>query len=116
LINPLHIKPEWYFLFAYAILRSIPRKLGGVIALLISILILIFLLMTNFLIWKGTQFFFFNKILFWFFVNLAIILTWIGGCPVESPYVIVGQFLTILYFFYFFIFSLIQNHLIKLKI
>lgn len=103
IITPVHIQPEWYFLFAYAILRSIPNKLGGVIALILSILILIILPFNfNYKI-KGFKFYFLNQINFWIFINLFIILTWIGAKPVEDPYVIIGQIISILYFLYFFI-------------
>lgn len=101
LVTPIHIQPEWYFLFAYAILRSIPNKLGGVIALLISILILFSLPITHKRNFRTLKFYPINKILFWNFVIVAIILTWIGARPVEDPYVITGQILTIIYFLYF---------------
>nr|QXM16959.1 cytochrome b [Neoneuromus sikkimmensis] len=100
LVTPVHIQPEWYFLFAYAILRSIPNKLGGVIALVMSIAILFFLplIKSNF---KGIQYYPINQILFWIMVNILILLTWIGARPVEDPYIITGQILTVLYFMYF---------------
>nr|YP_009353142.1 cytochrome b [Brahmaea hearseyi]AOV83401.1 cytochrome b [Brahmaea hearseyi] len=101
LVTPLHIQPEWYFLFAYAILRSIPNKLGGVIALIMSILILIILPLTFFKKIQGLQFYPINQIMFWFFVMMIILLTWIGARPVEDPYIITGQLLTIFYFSYF---------------
>ena len=101
LVTPPHIQPEWYFLFAYAILRSIPNKLGGVIALVISIAILFILPLTNNFKFQRTQFFPLNQIIFWIILITVILLTWIGARPVEDPYVITGQFLTILYFSYF---------------
>nr|UFZ13110.1 cytochrome b [Protohermes spectabilis] len=102
LVTPVHIQPEWYFLFAYAILRSIPNKLGGVIALVMSIAILFFLpfIKSNF---QGIQFYPINQIFYWFMVILLILLTWIGARPVEDPYILTGQILTILYFLYFII-------------
>nr|YP_010267118.1 cytochrome b [Chilkasa falcata]UIF93662.1 cytochrome b [Chilkasa falcata] len=103
LVTPEHIQPEWYFLFAYAILRSIPNKLGGVIALVMSILILIILPFTFNKKIQGIQFYPINQILFWCMVTMVILLTWIGARPVEDPYIITGQLLTILYFSYFFI-------------
>lgn len=106
LVTPIHIQPEWYFLFAYAILRSIPNKLGGVIALLISIVILIFIPFINKKLIKRTSFYPLNKIIFWSFLSIVILLTWIGARPVEDPYIIVGQILTILYFLYYIINSL----------
>nr|YP_010958787.1 cytochrome b [Circobotys aurealis]WNB40535.1 cytochrome b [Circobotys aurealis] len=101
LVTPVHIQPEWYFLFAYAILRSIPNKLGGVIALVLSILILIILPLTFLKKIQGIQFYPINKILFWIMVTTIILLTWIGARPVEDPYIITGQILTIIYFSYY---------------
>jgi ubiquinol-cytochrome c reductase cytochrome b subunit len=103
LVTPVHIQPEWYFLFAYAILRSIPNKLGGVIALVLSIAILIILPFTNKSNFRGIQFYPINQILFWSFLVIVILLTWIGARPVEDPYVMVGQVLTVLYFAYYII-------------
>ena len=94
--TPAHIQPEWYFLFAYAILRSIPSKLGGVLAIVGAILILLVLtLKTNNLNKKFSPE---KKILFWVFVRLVLLLTWIGANPVEAPFVTIGQVLTSLYF------------------
>nr|YP_010714897.1 cytochrome b [Callimerus chinensis]WDE20711.1 cytochrome b [Callimerus chinensis] len=103
LVTPIHIQPEWYFLFAYAILRSIPNKLGGVIALVMSIAILFILPFTNKKNMQSNQFYPINKILFWYYVSIVILLTWIGARPVEDPYILIGQILTILYFSYFII-------------
>lgn len=114
LVTPIHIQPEWYFLFAYAILRSIPNKLGGVIALIISILILIILPLTFFKKIQGIQFYPINQILFWIIVVTIILLTWIGARPVEDPYVFVGQVLTIIYFLYYIINPIIRIYWDKL--
>nr|QJA26190.1 cytochrome b [Spodoptera frugiperda] len=103
LVTPIHIQPEWYFLFAYAILRSIPNKLGGVIALVLSILILIILPFTFNKKIQGIQFYPLNQILFWSLIITIILLTWIGARPVEMPYIITGQILTLIYFSYFII-------------
>nr|YP_009538011.1 cytochrome b [Limenitis albomaculata]AYN60754.1 cytochrome b [Limenitis albomaculata] len=103
LITPIHIQPEWYFLFAYAILRSIPNKLGGVIALIMSILILIILPFTFNKKIQGMQFYPLNQILFWILITTIILLTWIGTRSVEDPYIITGQILTLIYFSYFII-------------
>nr|ALO76879.1 cytochrome b [Anaspidinae sp. GENSP01] len=103
LVTPVHIQPEWYFLFAYAILRSIPNKLGGVIALVLSIAILLFLPFLNNKKFMSNQFYPINKVLFWMLVAFVILLTWIGARPVEDPYILMGQMLTILYFLYYFI-------------
>nr|YP_010267395.1 cytochrome b [Neoperla bimaculata]UIF93995.1 cytochrome b [Neoperla bimaculata] len=101
LVTPVHIQPEWYFLFAYAILRSIPNKLGGVIALVLSIAILLILPFSQHSKFRGTQFYPINQILFWSMTVVVILLTWIGARPVEDPYILVGQILTILYFSYY---------------
>ncbi len=99
IVTPPHIKPEWYFLFAYAILRSIPNKLGGVIALLISILILFFLpIIKKNKIKQGRQFNILKQILFWRLIRTFFLLTWIGAEQVEDPFIIIGQILTVIYF------------------
>lgn len=107
LVTPVHIQPEWYFLFAYAILRSIPNKLGGVIALVISIAILFILPFTHNRNFRTIKFYPINKILFWNFLIIVLLLTWIGARPVEDPYIFTGQILTILYFLYYIINPLI---------
>nr|YP_010297280.1 cytochrome b [Lamennaisia nobilis]UML36896.1 cytochrome b [Lamennaisia sp.] len=109
MITPIHIQPEWYFLFAYAILRSIPNKLGGVIALLMSILILLSMPFSMNYKNKSFKFYYFNQFMFWNFIMIFFILTWIGARPVEDPYVIIGQIMSILYFMYFILFSKISN-------
>nr|YP_010950974.1 cytochrome b [Thienemanniella curva]WML69315.1 cytochrome b [Thienemanniella curva] len=101
LVTPPHIQPEWYFLFAYAILRSIPNKLGGVIALVFSIAILLTMPFSHIYKFQGIQFYPLNQMMFWILLNLVILLTWIGARPVEDPYIIVGQILTVLYFGYY---------------
>lgn len=95
--TPIHIQPEWYFLFAYAILRSIPNKLGGVIALVISILILtaLVVLIKHYPSKKFTPR---TKIVFWRFSRCFLILTWIGANPVEYPFEDTGKIFSILYF------------------
>nr|QLY90225.1 cytochrome b [Dicranomyia modesta] len=103
LVTPVHIQPEWYFLFAYAILRSIPNKLGGVIALVLSIAILFILPFTHMSKFQGNQFYPINQVLFWTMVIIVFLLTWIGACPVEEPFILTSQILTILYFMYFII-------------
>nr|YP_009653393.1 cytochrome b [Gasterophilus nasalis]QCG71539.1 cytochrome b [Gasterophilus nasalis] len=109
LVTPAHIQPEWYFLFAYAILRAIPNKLGGVIALVLSILILAVLPFYNMSKFRGIQFYPINQILFWIMVTTVILLTWVGARPVESPFVEVGQILTMIYFSYFLINPLVTK-------
>nr|UKU07875.1 cytochrome b [Gaetice depressus] len=101
LVTPPHIQPEWYFLFAYAILRSIPNKLGGVIALAASVAILMILPFTHTSKFQSLAFYPMNQMLFWTFVVIVLLLTWIGARPVEDPYILTGQLLTISYFLFY---------------
>nr|QWX94798.1 cytochrome b [Plaxiscelis limbata] len=103
MVTPVHIQPEWYFLFAYAILRSIPNKLGGVIAMMLSIMIIIILPITNKMKFQSMAFYPISKIMFWSFVTNMILLTWIGARPAEEPFITIGQMLTMSYFSYFII-------------
>ena len=75
LVTPEHIKPEWYFLFAYAILRSIPNKLGGVIALVLAVAIIAILPITQKSNFRCITFYPVSKILFWRFIRTAVLLT-----------------------------------------
>lgn len=116
LVTPIHIMPEWYFLFAYAILRAIPNKLGGVIALVLSILILAVLPFVHTSNLRGLSFRPLGKILYWSFMMNFILLTWIGSKPVEDPYILIGQISSIFYFSYFLVLvpvsGLIENSLL----
>nr|YP_011010171.1 cob [Hermatobates djiboutensis]WPW46695.1 cob [Hermatobates djiboutensis] len=103
MVTPVHIQPEWYFLFAYAILRSIPNKLGGVIAMVMSILIIIMIPFTDKMKFQSKSYYPINQSMFWGFITIVILLTWIGARPAEEPYIITGQIITITYFMYFLI-------------
>nr|WKT10520.1 cytochrome b [Ptychadena erlangeri]WKT10533.1 cytochrome b [Ptychadena erlangeri]WKT10559.1 cytochrome b [Ptychadena erlangeri]WKT10572.1 cytochrome b [Ptychadena erlangeri]WKT10585.1 cytochrome b [Ptychadena erlangeri] len=117
LVTPPHIKPEWYFLFAYAILRSIPNKLGGVLALLLAILVLLIVPITHTSKQRSLMFRPLAKIFFWSLISTALILTWIGGQPVEDPFVMIGQVASVVYFSLFVLLSpsigLLENFLLK---
>nr|ACR45183.1 cytochrome b [Brama australis]ACR45184.1 cytochrome b [Brama australis]ACR45185.1 cytochrome b [Brama australis] len=98
MVTPPHIKPEWYFLFAYAILRSIPNKLGGVLALLASILVLMVVPFLHTSKQRALTFRPVSQFLFWTLIADVVILTWIGGMPAEQPFIIIGQVASLLYF------------------
>nr|YP_009866796.1 cytochrome B [Hygrobates longiporus]BCG28128.1 cytochrome B [Hygrobates longiporus] len=95
--TPIHIQPEWYFLFAYAILRSIPNKLGGVLALVSSIFIL-FLLPFKKKLLNSSKFSPLKKSIFWFTALTFLILTWGGAKPIEPPFEGMMQLFSIMYF------------------
>ena len=102
--TPAHIVPEWYFLFAYAILRSIPNKLGGVVGLFGSILILILIPFMQQYTIKGNTFYPLRKILHWLFIISFLILTIGGAWPVSEPYVSTTRVFSFLYYSYFVLF------------
>jgi len=101
MVTPSHIVPEWYFLPFYAILRSIPHKLGGVIAMFAALLVLFLLPFSNTSEIRSSSFRPLHKQFFWLFVLDYFVLGWIGGCAPESPYLEIGQLATFFYFFYF---------------
>lgn len=101
LVTPVHIQPEWYFLFAYAILRAVPNKLGGVIALAGAIIILLVLPFTPRSNFQGLRFYPGGKAYFWRLVATFFLLTYVGAKPVEAPYIELGQILGCYYFGYF---------------
>jgi len=103
IVTPPHIQPEWYFLFAYAILRSIPNKLGGVIALFLSIIILLSLPFSIHNEFRSIYIYPISRIIFWGFINRFWLLTYLGACPVEDPYVLIRQSLALIYFSFFII-------------
>lgn len=107
IVTPPHIQPEWYFLFAYAILRSVPNKVGGVVLLLFSLLILIILPFLNLNPIKGSRFNPTKVLFFWFHVGSFLILTKLGAIPVEQPFIFISMIYTILYFIFYFIFPLL---------
>nr|AAY55946.1 cytochrome b [Pelophylax nigromaculatus] len=118
LVTPPHIKPEWYFLFAYAILRSIPNKLGGVLALLLSIMVLFLMPIIHTSKLRSLMFRPIAKAFFWALIANTAILTWIGGQPVEDPFITIGQIASGLYFLIFVLLipslGLLENKLLKI--
>jgi ubiquinol-cytochrome c reductase cytochrome b/c1 subunit len=103
LVTPPHIVPEWYFLPFYAILRAIPSKLGGVIAMFASVLILLFVPRLDTSRVRSAKYRPYYKIAFWFFVFTCVALGWLGSKPAEQPYVFWAQFFTFAYFAFFLI-------------
>jgi ubiquinol-cytochrome c reductase cytochrome b subunit len=120
LVTPAHIVPEWYFLPFYAILRSIPDKLGGVIAMVAAILVLLLLPIINTSEVRSSKFRPIYSVAYWFLVADFLLLGWIGQKPVETPYIEVGQFLTVFYFSFMLILipaiGIIEKQLMRVKV
>jgi len=108
LVTPKHIQPEWYFLFAYAILRSIPNKIFGVIALLLSICMLLIFLAKNNKKFRFSNFYKFFS--YWILVFTWLLLTYLGRCPAQPPFVLIAQLTRALYFLVFFYHTIFINH------
>ena len=119
LVTPAHIVPEWYFLPFYAILRSIPDKLGGVVAMVAAILILLLLPIINTSEIRSSKFRPLYGIAYWFLVSDFLILGWLGQQPVETPFLELGQVATGFYFFFFLVLfpaiGLIEKELVRYK-
>jgi ubiquinol-cytochrome c reductase cytochrome b subunit len=118
--TPPAIVPEWYLLPFYAILRSIPNKLLGVIAMFSAILILLVMPFTDLSKTRGLQFRPLSKFAFFAFVANFLILMQLGAKHVESPFIELGQISTVLYFSHFLVIvplvSLFENSLIDLHV
>jgi|TARA_B110000967_G_scaffold210072_1_gene270251 ubiquinol-cytochrome c reductase cytochrome b subunit len=118
--TPAHIVPEWYFLPFYAILRSIPDKLGGVAAMGGALVILLTIPFTNTSEIRSTQFRPLFKFFFWLLVIDFVILGWLGQKPVIRPYIFSGQVATVFYFLFFCVIlpfsGIVESYLMQIKI
>jgi ubiquinol-cytochrome c reductase cytochrome b subunit len=103
MVTPAHIVPEWYFLPFYAILRTIPDKLGGVVLMVFAIVILLFVPNLDNSFVRSSFFKPFHCLIFWFFVSDSILLGWVGQEVVETPFLELAQIITPFYFIYFLI-------------
>nr|YP_010418332.1 cytochrome b [Cuspidaria undata]USF19201.1 cytochrome b [Cuspidaria undata] len=106
--TPIHIQPEWYFLFAYTILRSVPNKVGGVLALVFSILILMLFPFIHQSSMMTMSYNLLSQNLFWGFCSSFLLLSWIGSCPVEFPFQETGVYISFLYFSFIFTLPAVQ--------
>jgi ubiquinol-cytochrome c reductase cytochrome b subunit len=113
MVTPAHIVPEWYFLPFYAILRSIPDKLGGVVAMVGAILILLTIPFTSTTEIRSPNFRPLYRVLFWVIFFDFVVLGWIGQKLVETPYIEIGQIATVLYFLAFGVFVPLIGNLEK---
>lgn len=120
MVTPAHIVPEWYFLPFYAILRSIPDKLGGVAAMGGAIVILLLVPFINTSEIRSPEFRPIYSVFFWILVADFCILGWIGQKPVEDPYVLVGALATIFYFLFFLVLmpliGIVEKQLMRAKV
>jgi ubiquinol-cytochrome c reductase cytochrome b subunit len=118
MVTPSHIVPEWYFLPFYAMLRAIPDKLGGVIIMIFSILILLFIpLIGSTSSLRSSDFRPIYKFFFWYLVFSFLLLGWLGACPVEEPYIFLSRLFTFYYFLFFLVLmpliGLLESYLLK---
>nr|YP_010555838.1 cytochrome b [Cryptonema producta]UYR95070.1 cytochrome b [Cryptonema producta] len=104
--TPVHIQPEWYFLFAYAILRSVPSKLGGVGALAASVFVLILPMFYPKSVFRGGSMNVMSQVIFFVFLGNFVVLTFIGMCPVEEPFITMGIYASVFYFSFFILYPL----------
>ncbi len=120
MVTPAHIVPEWYFLPFYAILRSIPDKLGGVVAMGGAIVILLLVPFLNTSEIRSPEFRPIYSVVFWVLVADFCLLGWIGQKPVEDPYVLVGALATIFYFVFFLVLmpviGIVEKQLVRAKV
>lgn len=119
LVTPPHIVPEWYFLPFYAILRSIPDKLGGVVAMISAILVLLLLPILNTSEIRSSKFRPIFGIAYWFLVSDFLFLGWIGQKPVETPFIELGMVATAFYFLFLLVLvpviGILEKYLINCK-
>lgn len=115
--TPAHIVPEWYFLWVYAILRSIPNKLAGVAAIALVFISLLALPFLNTSQIRSSSFRPIHKKFYWLLIADLILLSWIGQQPVEDPYILIGQLASVYFFFYFLVYvplsGKLEQYLIK---
>jgi ubiquinol-cytochrome c reductase cytochrome b subunit len=118
MVTPEHIVPEWYFLPSYAILRSIPNKLIGVIALFASLLVLLLLPIISTSKVRSSLYRPLHQKFFWFLVADFILLGYIGQSSPETPFLEIGQIASVYYFMYFLVIipclGLLESKLIRL--